>query len=123
MLSVEKIEKFRIKSGQLGSDKSFGNNGAFAYILHAQTYKKIPATIIVSDGMGWEHVSISLKDRTPTWEEMCAIKDLLWDEEDLVVQYHPPKSEYVNVAVNCLHLWRQFEGEFPAPPSLLVGKK
>ena len=39
----------------------------------------------------WEHVSVSLPDRCPTWEEMCFIKDLFWNSDECVVQYHPPK--------------------------------
>lgn len=67
----------------------------------------------------WEHVSVSLPDRCPTWEEMCFIKSLFWNEEDCVVQFHPPKSDYVNVAKNCLHLWK-FKGEMPRPPKDFV---
>lgn len=67
----------------------------------------------------WEHVSVSLPDRCPTWEEMCFIKSLFWNEEDCVVQYHPPKSDYVNVSNNCLHLWK-FKGEMPRPPKEFV---
>lgn len=68
----------------------------------------------------WEHVSISMADRCPTWEEMCYIKDLFWEPEETVVQYHPPKSEYVNMAKYCLHLWH-FKGEMPSPPKHYVG--
>ncbi len=68
----------------------------------------------------WEHISASIRGRTPTWEEMCYLKNLFWDEEDCVVQYHPPKSEYVNLAKNCLHLWR-YRGEMPRPPKEYVG--
>lgn len=68
----------------------------------------------------WEHLSVSLPDRCPTWEEMCFLKDLFWSPEDCVVQYHPPKSDYVNLAKNCLHLWR-YRGEMPRPPKNYVG--
>ena len=60
-------EKFRIRTGRVGSDASFGNNGAFEVRLrHAQT-----VYVIASDGAGWEHVSVSRRDRCPTWDEMC----------------------------------------------------
>lgn len=72
---------------------------------------------------GWEHVSVSHASRTPTWDEMCFIKDLFWDAEDVVVQFHPKKSEYVNLSKNCLHLWRKIGEEFPTPSSILVGPK
>lgn len=68
----------------------------------------------------WEHLSVSLADRCPTWEEMCFLKDLFWEPEETVVQYHPPKSEYVNIAKNCLHLWR-YRGDMPRPPKIFVG--
>lgn len=77
--------------------------------------------IICSDGLGWEHVSVSLADRTPTWEEMCYVKDLFWDEHEWVVQYHPPKSLYVNNHPFCLHLWRPTTCIIPAPLTILVG--
>lgn len=66
----------------------------------------------------WEHVSVSSK-RTPTWDEMCYVKSLFFEENDCVVQYHPPKSDYVNVAKTCLHLWK-FKGDMPRPPKEYV---
>ena len=83
-------------------------------------------TIIASWGAGWEHVSINDKRVTPSWEEMCELKEVFWKDEECVVQYHPPKSEYVNNLSHCLHLWRpieKFNGKLPIPNSLLVGIK
>jgi hypothetical protein len=72
--------------------------------------------------MGWEHVSVSLPNRTPNWREMCFIKDVFWDEKDVVIQYHPKKTEYVNRHENCLHLWRPvLDDRIPTPPKELVG--
>lgn len=78
-------------------------------------------TVMFSDGMGWDHVSVSTRIRTPRWEEMAAIKDLFFDPEDVVVQFHPRASEYVNVHKHCLHLWRCQAKEFPTPPKIMVG--
>lgn len=61
---------------------------------------------------GWEHVSIALyAKRLPRWDEMCYIKDLFWNEDEEVVQIHPKKSEYVNIA-EALHLWRPKDGDW-----------
>jgi len=38
-----------------------------------------------------------------------------------VVQYHPPKSDYVNNVDNCLHLFRPLNAEMPRPPKSMVG--
>jgi hypothetical protein len=84
--------------------------------------------LIISGGTGaaadgWEHVSVSIKRRPPNWQEMCFVKDLFWDDEEEVIQFHPPKSEYVNFHPNCLHLWRPIYFRVPLPPSILVGPK
>ena len=83
-------------------------------------------TIVWSYGGGWEHVSINDKHTTPTWEDMCELKDIFWAEDETVVQYHPAKSEYVNNLKHCLHLWKpieQYSGKLPIPDSILVGIK
>ncbi len=89
-------------------------------------YGHVNLFIIASDASDpsakdWEHVSVSTQHRTPSWEEMNFVKNLFWEEEDCVVQFHPPKSEYINCAKNCLHLWRYVGFELPRPPKILVG--
>src|SRR5262249_40852544 len=76
----------------------------------------IQLMILSSDGMGWEHVSVSTEFRIPLWEEMCWVKDLFWEEGECVIQYHPPRSKYVNVHPNCLHLWKPLRTIIPVPP-------
>jgi hypothetical protein len=107
-------EKFRVKTGPLATSSSDGNNGLFIVTLkHGQKVK-----VIASDGLGWEHVSVSRQDRAPTWDEMCQVKALFWEESDCVIQYHPAKKDYVNVHNHCLHLWRT-EG-IPTPLTFMV---
>jgi hypothetical protein len=109
-----------------GSTAADGNNGVF--IIPVSDFMQI--LCIASDGMGWQHVSASIKfadpkkpGRCPYWEEMCKIKDLFWDAEDCVVQYHPPASEYVNCHPHCLHLWKPDGVILPLPDSIMVGPK
>jgi hypothetical protein len=77
------------------------------------------------DGQYGAHVSVRAfrgkQSRTPTWKEMAFVKDTCWDGEDVVVQYHPPKSEYVNAHPHVLHLWRHAAQPFPQPSPVLVG--
>lgn len=112
-------EQYRVKEGHpLASDVRYGNNGLFRVPHESYTLN-----VIASDGEGWEHVSVSLPNRTPNWKQMCFIKDLFWSDEDTVVQYHPPKSEYVNNHEHCLHLWKPIGAQITTPPSILVGYK
>lgn len=108
-------EQFRIRRGPLASVA--GDNGAF--MVHLVNGSSV--AVIASTGEGWEHVSVSLQNRVPTWAEMCSVKRLFWDDEDCVVQYHPPKSEYVDYHPYCLHMWRSLDAEMPRPPTWMVG--
>lgn len=82
------------------------------------------ASVIWSNGGGWEHISISpFKRVTPSWADMCELKDMFFNDDEVVVQYHPAKSEYVNNKDNCLHLWRPINEPLPTPPSIMVGIK
>ena len=87
-------------------------------ILHITGLRK--CTVIWSVGGGWEHVSVCPANRLPTWDEMCLVKDIFWNKDECVVQYHPPKSNYVNLASNCLHLWKPIEEALPVPPTEFV---
>lgn len=110
------LETRRIKTGIMASNSTYGNNGAFSLMRTG-----VRLTVIVSDGGGWDHVSVSCTHRTPTWSEMCWIKDLFFEPEEAVVQYHPPASAYVNVHPNCLHMWRCQTADMPLPPAWMVG--
>lgn len=140
-MSFHVPHKHRVRRGAYGSDDSIGNNGAFFLpnraarqsAMSTRDAGAVPLKIIASDGLlipdespelaGWEHVSVSLPNRCPTWAEMAYVKSVFWDAEDCVVQFHPPESEYVNNHSFCLHLWRKIDGAFPLPPSILVGEK
>lgn len=73
----------------------------------------IQCHVVVGDNEeGWEHVSAELMARRlPTWNEMCVIKDIFWEDEEEVVQIHPKKSHYVNMT-EALHLWRPKNGDW-----------
>ncbi len=130
----------------LGSTSADGNNGAFQVESPEPGWR---LALICSDASDpdirerWEHVSVhayreqrvevvgllgrgikpGLKQRTPTWKEMAYVKDLCWDGEDVVMQLHPRKSEYVNNHPHVLHLWRPVDVAIPTPPSIFVGTR
>jgi len=114
-MSFHVPHKNRITDGRMGSDNSIGNNGAFAFSVFS-----VNCHAIASDGEGWEHVSISMEKRIPRWKEMAYIKNIFWDKEDCVIQYHPPEKDYVNTHDHCLHMWRKIGEEFPRPPLYMV---
>lgn len=68
----------------------------------------------------WEHVSVSTAKRTPNWYEMALIKDMFWDDEETVMQLHPPKSLHISLHPHTLHLWRPINQAIPLPPLIAV---
>lgn len=122
MKNLRSLDKYRIPHmGYLG-DESCGKfiipteDGKFNYLIIASAFD------------GWEHVSISLITanrtaeikRCPKWSEMCYVKDLFFESEEVVMQLHPAKSNYVNNHHYTLHLWRPQNQDIPVPPTYMV---
>jgi hypothetical protein len=136
MRSSLHINKYRIHHGQLASADQDGMNGAFQ--IPTPVGKMTLAMCLVCDGVGpglaaegldWEHVSIHMRDmsrpikdqqRTPTWVEMCWLKELFWNQDEEVIQVHPKKSDYVNIHLHVLHLWRPVDGKLRLPSKTMV---
>lgn len=72
------------------------------------------------EGPPWEHVSVSLRRRCPTWQEMEYVRDLFWLPEELVLQFSVPRAKHINAHPHCLHLWRPLGMEIPLPPPSTV---
>lgn len=76
--------------------------------------------VIASAGEGWDHVSVSLPDRTPTWAEMEHVKRLFFKDDETAMQLHVPPAEHINCHPHCLHLWRPHDVAIPRPPAIFV---
>jgi hypothetical protein len=120
----DRLEQGRVTVGRFAgrpADRFYG-----CFFVHGPCGEELK--IIASEGdapeaQGWEHVSVSTRRRIPNWLEMSFVKDLFWAEDECVVQFHPPRSEYINNHPTCLHLWKHVSQDFPMPPSVLVGVK
>lgn len=119
------IERCRVATGPYASTKDDGMNGAFLIPLRSANLK-----IISSDGsdwqesgllgLPWEHVSVSTKDRCPTWDEMDYVKRLFWKDDETVIQFHVPRKDHISYHDFCLSMWRPVGVEIPMPPSICV---
>lgn len=115
-------EQFRVTEG-IFRTKTGDKFGAFKV---PSCEKGWQLRVICDDGAtnGWEHVSVCAgkenQVRIPNWREMCQVKDICWEEDDVVMQLHPARRKYVNIHPNVLHLWRPVKEEIPTPPLSLV---
>lgn len=68
-----------------------------------------PFTLIFSveqheESIHW-HLSISHKERYPSWDEIMAFRSFMFDDDMEVIMVMPKVEEYVNLHQRCFHLW------------------
>lgn len=104
MRNLNQLNKHRITTkemmdlyGTIGDDK-FG-----AFLV---PYQRHHLRVIAAIDHGWDHVSVSMEHRIPTWEEMSFIKNTFFKPDEMAIQYHMPEKDHINIHPNCLHLWR-----------------
>jgi len=105
------MNKYRIN---LFGDRGDMNNGILVI-------KDKGLRIQFSNGMDWDHVSVSRKHRMPTYEDMCYAKNLFWSSDLCVMELHVPEKDHINCHPYCLHLWRPQKETIPRPPQIMIG--
>jgi len=110
LLAVKKATGKIIEQGEDGFACQLPRKGGYNYSL----------CVVLSWGMGWDHVSVHAMHQkgnfTPFWEDMCYVKTLFFKPSETAVQYHPSSDVYINVHKNTLHLWRSQNDEIKLPP-------
>jgi hypothetical protein len=81
---------------------------------------RAPLKVIASNGMSWDHVSVSRRNRCPNWLEMDFVKRWFFRPDECAMQLHVPEAEHINYHPYCLHLWRPQRQEIPRPPGEMV---
>lgn len=76
--------------------------------------------VIASGDLGWDHVSVSLANRTPTWAEMEFVKRKFFRPEAVCFQLHVAEASHISLHPHCLHIWRPWDLPVPLPPSWMV---
>ena len=117
------LERYRVRKGFFASDTGDDFGAFFLPGPCGMDLKIMASSGDDAIGVEWEHVSVSVRNRCPNWQEMCFVKGLFWDEEDTVMQLHPPRSKWINNHPYCLHLWRPKTQTIPLPPDITVGNK
>lgn len=120
--SFEHLEEFRCKDYSIWSSEKGDTFGVF--IIRIGSYALL---CIVGDGHFWDHVSVTVRDkkgrqikRLPNYNELCKVKNLFFEDDEIVVHYFVPATDHVNINDWCLHLWKHQQKPFPRPPMYMV---
>jgi hypothetical protein len=128
----EVVQQGRDTAGIFRSTPQNGANGRFVLVCPATGRMLLVLASSGADwtrcglpGEPWEHVSVSILGRThqtPAWPEMDFVRGLFWNDDETVIQFHPPRAEHINFHQGCLHLWKP-PYEVPLPPPQTIGPK
>jgi hypothetical protein len=107
--------KFRVHLPGYVREREDSIQGAFLI-----PYMDYELKVISGCGDSWDHVSISLKHRSPYWDEMDWIRKLFFKSSETVLQIHPPVDMHINYHPYVLHLWRAWHVEYKLPPRWMI---
>ena len=96
MKSREQINRIKKYGFVIENEYAYGGEGRF----RCATFDGATVVWTYHD----KNVSICMHKHAPSWDDMCKLKDMFYEDEDEVWQCHQKKSKYVNLMENCLHL-------------------
>jgi hypothetical protein len=125
-LTEPEIAKYRDSAADLLYETKPGEEGLGGAFL--VPHKRLWFRVIASSGYDqkekewrFDHISISLKNRCPTWDEMEYMKNLFFEPWEVCYQLHVTNENHINVHPYCLHIWRHCDIEVPLPPKEMIG--
>jgi hypothetical protein len=96
------------------------------YINEVNSYLRIyrygACGVIVTKEYGKWHISVSRPDRLPSWDEIRDVRYAIAPDDVTMAMILPPKSSYINIHPNCLHLWEMAPSDFEIPPGIVDGR-
>lgn len=120
MINLHELNDYRIIDSELV--KYYGGYGGAdegAFRIPSPVDGQAMA-VVASTGLGWDHVSVSRRNRPPNQTELDYVYRLFFRPGEAAMQLFVPTTEHVNNHPNCLHLWRPQGEGIPKPPRIFV---
>lgn len=114
MKNLRELDEYRVKHPYWPQTDT---SGVFKVMVKQRAFVILASVDNIGEDGVWEHISVTPKNqkRCPTWDEMCAIKNMFFDPEEECVEFHPKASTYVNSNEYCLHIWRPANDNLRCP--------
>lgn len=121
MIALSQLDGWRIQPPRFWNGRGgLGDDQAGAFMIKYKAGVKLK--VIASAGDGWDHVSVSLENRCPSWEEMSWIARKFFGDQP-AMQLHVSSADHINYHPYCLHWWRPIGVDMPLPPQWMIGPK
>jgi hypothetical protein len=85
------------------------------YRLQERSGLRVIVSTAEYEGCDWMHVSLSRKDRLPSYDDMKYVKEVIIGNDRCAVEFYPPAARHVNIHQFCRHLWCPLTGGEPWP--------
>ena len=121
MRDLTELDKYRDISPAVINHFGTAGDGSCGMFRVPSKFNGRTLTVIASSGENWDHVSVSLEKKPPSWLEMEQIKRMFFRDEEVAMQLHVTPDNHISVHDNCLHIWRPHDIEIPLPPKWMVG--
>jgi hypothetical protein len=121
MRTLHELDQYRLRGEQVRGIYGWDGDHTCGAFLVKSPIDGRELVIVASADAGWDHVSVSRKNRTPNWGEMEHIKRLFFRDDETAMQLHVPVADHINHHPYVLHLWRPLDCEIPRPPGIFVG--
>lgn len=118
MRRLRELNRYRDKRWERGLGL-VGDDLGGCFQVPSASREGVTLSVMVGNGEGWDHVSVSTPLRVPTWAEMEQVKRLFFKDDEAAMQLHVAPQDHISVHPHCLHLWRPHDG-FPTPPKWMV---
>lgn len=114
MKNLHSLDAYRVERPHFRQDE---HTGYFKVMVGQHSFYVIASIDDCGEDGLWDHISVTPKNqnRCPTWDEMCAIKNMFFEPEEECVEFHPKQSQYINMHKNCLHIWRPITKTLTTP--------
>jgi hypothetical protein len=120
MRNLHELDSYRVKTPDVLERYGFYGDATCGAFELPSLLTGVFLRILASSGNGWDHVSVSLESRCPTWNEMSHVKRTFFKPNEVVMQLHVADSDHINFHPNVLHLWRPHDDTIPLPPKEFV---
>ena len=85
------------------------------YLHKSGDMSVIESIAIELDGKRWQHLSVSRRDRLPSYEELAFVKRCWIGKDKYAYFVFPPEAKHINIDKFCLHLWCCLDGDAVLP--------
>lgn len=121
MINLHKLDRYRLTDPRdlVWSEGWAGDEAHGAFHL-SSPIDRATLLVVACNDEGWDHVSVSRKNRCPNWAEMSHVHRMFFEPNEVAMQLHMPVRDHINVHPYVLHLWRSHTQVLQLPPKIFV---